>query len=412
MQRLQAFKFELMPDGEQERDMRRFAGSCRVVFNKALTWQSEQYAKNKEVKLSYAKWANLLPAWKQELAWLADAPSQTLQQALKDLERSYKNFFAKRAKFPRFKRKGERTSFRFPQGFKLDESNARIYLPKLGWLRYRKSRNTLGLPKNITVSQSGGKWFASIQTESEVVQPITSATSATGIDVGITRFATFSDGTYIEPLSSFKRHEARLRRYQRRMSRKIKFSSNWRKAKAKVTKCHNDIANARKDFLHKTTSAIAKTNALVCIEGLQIRNMSKSASGTQEQNGTNISAKSGLNKGILDQGWFEFRRQLEYKLNWSGGLLVIVDPKYTSRTCPACFHESKDNRITQAKFECVDCGYANNADVVGALNVLARGHRVLACGEDIRRARAAKLKRAASVKQEPTEVTTQEVTHA
>ena len=412
MKRLQAFQFELMPIGEQERNMRRYAGSCRFVYNQALAWQTERYAKDKTVQFSYVTLANLLPIWKKEFKWLSDSPSQVLQQALKDLERSYKNFFAKRAKFPRFKKRGQSTSFRFPQGYELDEANARIRLPKLGWMRYRKSRNVVGKIKNITLSQRGGKWFMSVQTEREVDAPLPQASTSVGIDMGITRFATLSDGTFIEPLSSFKRHEVRLRRYQRRMSRKVKFSSNWRKAKAKVTKCHSDIANARKDYLHKTTTAIAKANALVCIEDLQVRNMSKSASGTLEQKGKNVAAKSGLNKAILDQGWFEFRRQLEYKLTWRGGLLVAVDPKYTSRTCPACFHESKDNRMTQAKFECVDCGYANNADVVGAMNILARGHRVLACGEDVRRTKVVKPRRAASAKQEPAEVTKQGEIHA
>ena len=270
----------------------------------------------------------------------------------------------------------------------------------------------LGVVKNVTLSQRGSKWFMSVQTEREIQDPIPQATLAIGIDVGISRLATMSDGTFIEPLSSFKRHEVRLRRYQRRMSRKVKFSSNWRKAKAKVTKCHSDIANARKDYLHKTTTAIAKANALVCIEDLQVRNMSKSASGTLGQKGTNVAAKSGLNKAILDQGWFEFRRQLEYKLRWRGGWLVAVDPKYTSRTCPACLHECKDNRMTQAKFACLACGYANNADVVGAMNILARGHRVLACGEDVRRTKVVKPRRAASEKQEPAEVTKQGEIHA
>ena len=412
MKRLQAFQFELMPIGEQEHNMRRYAGSCRFVYNQALAWQTERYAKDKTVQFSYVTLANLLPIWKKEFKWLSDSPSQVLQQALKDLERSYKNFFAKRAKFPRFKKRGQSTSFRFPQGYELDEANARIRLPKLGWMRYRKSRNVVGKIKNITLSQRGGKWFMSVQTEREVDAPLPQASTSVGIDMGITRFATLSDGTFIEPLSSFKRHEVRLRRYQRRMSRKVKFSSNWRKAKAKVTKCHSDIANARKDYLHKITTAIATANALVCIEDLQVRNMSKSASGTLEQKGKNVAAKSGLNKAILDQGWFEFRRQLEYKLQWNGGWLVAVDPKYTSRTCPACLHESKDNRTTQAKFACVACGYANNADVVGAMNILARGHRVLACGEDVRRTKVVKPRRAASAKQEPAEVTKQGEIHA
>jgi putative transposase len=402
MQQMQAYKFEIMPIGEQERNMRRYAGACRFVFNKALAWQIEAYDKDNTVNFSYAKLANLLPVWKKEFVWLCESPSQTLQQVLKDLERGYKNFFAKRAKFPKFKKRGKSDSFRFPQGCELDEANARIRLPKLGWMRYRKSRDILGEVKNVTLSKVRDKWFMSVQTEREVKDPIPKATSSIGIDMGIKRFATMSDGTFIKPLSSFKKHEERLRRYQRRMSRKVKGSSNWKKAKAKVAKIHADIANSRKDFLHKATTAIANAHSLVCIEDLKIKNMSKSAKGTHAKNGTNVAAKRGLNKAILDQGWGEFRRQLEYKLKWRGGWLVAVDPKYTSRTCPACFHESKDNRTTQAKFKCVDCGYDNNADVVGALNVLARGHRGLACGEDVRRAKVIKPKRAASMKQEPT----------
>ncbi|WP_460786286.1 RNA-guided endonuclease InsQ/TnpB family protein, partial [Melaminivora jejuensis] len=197
-------------------------------------------------------------------------------------------------------------------------------LPKLGWLRYRQSREVLGAVKNITVSQSCGKWFVSIQTEREVEQPIPQASTAIGIDVGVARFATFSDGSYLEPLASFKKHEARLRRYQRAMSRKTKFSSNWKKAKARVQRIHTRIGNARRDYLHKATTAISQNHAMVCIEDLQVRSMSKSAKGSAEQPGNNVRAKSGLNKSILDQGWYEFRRQLEYKLAWTGGMLIAV----------------------------------------------------------------------------------------
>ena len=307
-----------------------------------------------------------------------------MQQSLKDAERAYKNFFEKRADFPRFKKKGSGDSFRFPDAkqFVIDQGNGRIKFPKLGWMRYRNSRDILGTAKNITVSQTGGKWFASIQTEREVEQPIPVATSAIGIDMGITRFATLSDGSFIAPLGSFKKHEQRLARHQRRMSRKVKFSSNWNKAKRKVQKIHAHIGNARKDFLHQATTAISKNHAMVAIEDLQVGNMSKSSKGTAKAPGKNVDAKSGLNKAILDQGWGEFRRQLEYKLNWNGGMLIPVPAHYTSQTCPACGHVAKENRLTQARFACVDCGHEENADVVGAMNVLARGYRVAACGED------------------------------
>ena len=172
MERLQAFKFELQPNGEQQRTMRRFAGSCRFVFNKALALQQERYAQG-ENKLSYAGLCKALTEWKAqpETLWLKQTHSQPLQQTLKDLERAYVNFFEQRTDFPRFKKKGTGDSFRYPdpKQIKLDQANGRIFLPKLGWLRYRNSRDVLGELRNVTVSQSGGKWFVSIQTRREVV---------------------------------------------------------------------------------------------------------------------------------------------------------------------------------------------------------------------------------------------------
>ncbi|CAM3654011.1 transposase [Polaromonas hydrogenivorans] len=410
MKRLQAFKFELMPNGGQQRDIRRFAGARRFVYNKALDIQKANYAAGGKF-IGYVDMANRLPEWKKEFGWLKESPSQSLQQSLKDSERAFKNFFEKRADFPRFKKRGSGESFRFPQGFEIDQANSRIKLPKLGWIRYRNSQGILGTAKNITISQSGAKWFASIQTEREVGQPIPAATSAIGIDAGIARFATMSDGSFVEPLNSFKKHEQRLKKYQRRMSRKVKNSRNWHKAKRKVQNIHTRIGNARKDFLHQATTEISKNHAMVAIEDLQVGNMSKSSKGTTEAPGKNVAAKSGLNKAILDQGWFEFRRQLEYKLAWRGGMLIAVPAHYTSQTCPACGHVAKENRQTQARFACVDCGYENHADVVGALNILARGHRVTACGEDGSGLARKRKTKPASVKQEPTEVTMREVAH-
>jgi len=407
MQRLQAYKYELMPDGEQQRQMRRFAGACRFVFNKALALQKENHESGGKF-INYVAMAKLLTNWRNsaETSWLKDAPCHPLQHTLKDLERAYKNFFVKRADFPRFKKKGQRDSFRYPDSkqFKLDQPNSRILLPKLGWLRYRNSREVLGVVKNVTVSFSAGKWFVGIQTEREVEQPVHPATSIVGIDVGIARFSTFSNGGHVDPLNSFRKHEQRLARYQLAMSRKVKFSSNWKKAKARLQKCHTRIANARRDFLHKTSSTISQNHAIVCIEDLQVRNMSRSAAGNADSPGRNVKAKSGLNKSILDQGWFEFRRQLEYKLNWNGGMLIAVPPQNTSRTCPCCGHVSAESRRTQAKFACVDCGYENHADLVGAINILERGQRLLACGESVQSGY--------SVKQEPTEATTCELAHA
>jgi len=245
VKRWQAFKFELRPNGAQRRQMRCFAGSCRFVYNKGLALQNARFDAG-EKKLSYGELCKLLTQWRSnvETSWLKDAPIHPLQQALKDLERAYANFFAQRSDLPRFKKKGQHERFRYPDSkeIKLDPMNSRLFLPKLGWVRHRNSRTVLGKIKNLTVSLSCGKWFVSVQTEREVEQPL-------------------------------------------------------------------PRGGARRDYLHKTSTAISQNHAMVCIEDLQVRNMSRSASGSTETPGKRVRAKSGLNKSILDQGWFEFRRQ-------------------------------------------------------------------------------------------------------
>lgn len=190
--------------------------------------------------------------------------------------------------------------------------------------------------------------------------------------MGIARFVTLSNSEYFKPLNAFKTHKGKLAKLQRRLKNKIKFSQNWQKLKAKIAKLHHKIANCRKDFLHQTSSKISKNHAMIYVEDLPVLAMSKLAKAAEEH-GKNVKQKSGLNRAILDQSWFEFRRQLDYKTQWLGGFLVAVPPQNTSRTCPCCGYTAKENRQTQADFECVECGYTENADVVGASNVLARG---------------------------------------
>ncbi|HCJ8979067.1 TPA: transposase, partial [Escherichia coli] len=375
MKRLQAFKFQLRPNGQQERDMRRFAGACRFVFNRALALQNENHeAGNKYV--SYTKMASWLIEWKShpDTQWLKDTPSQPLQQSLKDLERGYKNFFQKRAAFPRFKKRGQNDAFRYPQGVKLDQTNNCIALPKLGWIRYRNSREVIGEVKNVTVIQSCGKWYVSIQTEYEVPEQVHKAASMVGLDAGVTKLATLSDGTVYQPVNSFKANQRKLAMLQRQLSRKVKFSASWQKQKKKIQRLHSHIANIRRDYLHKVTSEISKNHAMIVIEDLKVCNISKSAKGTAERPGRNIRAKSGLNRSILDQGWYEMRRQLEYKQLWRGGQVLAIPPAYTSQRCVCCGHTAKENRQTQSKFVCQVCGYTENADINGARNILAAGH--------------------------------------
>ena len=210
MKRIQAYKFQIKPNGQQVKQMTQFVGCARKIWNLALAKQQANFkAGGKFANLfSMSKW---ILNFKQDYLYLKEAPSQTLACSLQNLEQAYKRFFNKTSDFPKFKKKGvSNDSFRFPQGFKLDQQNNRIKLPKLGWIKYTNSREVLGTPKNVTVSSKAGKWFVSIQTEREVETPIHSATSIIGVDLGITHFATLSDGTFIPPINALKKNQDKL----------------------------------------------------------------------------------------------------------------------------------------------------------------------------------------------------------
>ncbi len=353
MKKLRAFKFQLKANSLQQTKMARFSGCRRFVYNKALGIQKERLGRS-ERAANYAGLCRSLTEWRhaEETAFLAEAPTHPLQQGLKDLEKAFTNFFAGRAKFPRFKKKGRGDSFRYPdpKQIKIDERNSRIFLPKLGWVRYRKSREIAGNIKQVTVSQSGDAWFVSIQTEQEVDGQVHSTGSAVGIDLGVTKFATLSDGTTYTSKVEHRKYERKIAREQRRLALKQKFSENWRKQVKKIQRLYGCARNSRLDFQHKTSTSICKNHATVIVEELNVKGMSASASGTLENPGNNVRAKSGLNRSILNQGWSEFRRQLQYKLEDAAGLLVCVPAKYTSVKCSKCGFTCKENRRSQPIF--------------------------------------------------------------
>jgi putative transposase len=223
VKRLQAYKFQLKTTPGIDSRIRQFSGSCRFVSNRALALQHAHYQAD-GTRIKYYDLAGLLVQWKKDsgTSFLSNIHAQILQQTLKDLERPWVNFFQKRAEQPRFKKKGRKENFRFPQGFKLDRANSLIYLPKLGWVRYRNSRKVEGLPKQVTVSHELDRWYVSTQTEREVETPKHPATSDIGIDMGIANFAAVSDGMMIQPIHSFKAYSQKLARIQRKLSLKRK----------------------------------------------------------------------------------------------------------------------------------------------------------------------------------------------
>jgi putative transposase len=376
-----AYKFRLKANMVIEQKLTRFCGSSRFLWNKCLALNLERLEKGQSI-LWYQELAFWLTLWKQsdEYGFLKECPSQVFQQKIRDLERAFKDCFDKSQplkRLPVFKKKGRGDGIRFPQGFKI--VGRRIFLPKLGWIGFYKSRQISGKIKNITISKRGERWYASIQVEQMIEIPRHPSDSEIGIDAGIICFAAFSDGTTIEGVNIFRRHQDRLAKEQRKLSRKQKGSQNWKKQKKKISGLHHTITNARKDFLHKLSTKISKSQARVYVESLQIRNMSASARGTLEDPGRNVKAKSGLNKSILDQGWYEFHRLLQYKLDWQGGSLVEVDYRNTSQRCSCCGHTEKRNRKSQEVFKCLNCGHEENADVNAAINILTAGQAGMVC---------------------------------
>ncbi|MDX8387632.1 MAG: transposase [Ghiorsea sp.] len=381
-------KYRLEPSAAQRADMVMFAGHNRAVWNKALALTKDRLERKVPIVWRHELEWNLTHIWKksEEMSWLNEAPSQSLQQTLKQFDRAIRDCFDKNQphkRMPRFKKKGVKDSFVFPQGISVEAN--RIKLPKLGWLKFRKSRELEGKLKSATVTKNGKHWYVSILCEIEVPEPAHASTSAVGIDRGITIMAACSDEREYVGAKAFRKHEKQLAKAQRSLSRKMKFSNNWQKQKEKIQTIHSKIANMRRDALHKASTEISNNHAMIILEKLGTSRMSKSAKGNSEKHGKNVKAKSGLNKSILDAGWSMFAAMLEYKQAWKGGFVEYVPAAYTSQRCSACGHTAKANRVSQSKFKCVECGYEANADFNAAKNILESWRQdiaVSACGVD------------------------------
>lgn len=378
---LKAYRYRSEPNSFQREAFEQYAGCCRFVWNWALDQRRQYYAATGK-SVSWVDQANQLKHLKKQFPFLAQAPSQSLQQVLKDLDRAYKGFFKAGRGFPRFKKKGVHDAFRLPQGFRLIGNYVR--LPKVGEVKLRLSRKIEGHPKSVTVSRRGPHWYVSVLTEMSVADNLiafedSGISSAVGIDMGVRTLATVSNGSEYHHCDYSKLERKRLRA-QRALSRKKKGSANFAKAKLRLARIHERIADKRNDTLHKATTAISKNHTIVYLEALNTKGMSASAKGNAENHGRNVRAKAGLNKAILSQGWYEFKRQLAYKLAWRGGILIEIDPRYTSQTCCKCGHREKENR-KEKRFQCVNCGHAEDADLNAAKNILAVGQTVTACGD-------------------------------
>ena len=368
--------YRLYPTPEQAQQMAQIAGSCRFVYNLALEQRRDWYRPGRI--FNFASQCREVTALRSELEWLKAAPVHALQQALKDLDRAYVNWWAGRAEAPTPRKKGLNDSFRFPDPMSIKvertgKSSGRVKLPKLGWVSLRGWYAVPGDIRNATVSRRAGQWYVAVQWQREAAEPIPSMLPAVGIDRGVAVFAALSDGTNVAAINHGKKALRALRNAQRCVSRKKRGSSNRRKAVRRVAKIQMRVANARKDFLHKQTTIVANNHGTVVLEALKVRNMSASAKGTHADPGRNVRQKAGLNRAILDQGWGGFRIMLGYKLADRGGRLIEVPPAYTSQTCAECGVVDARSRQDQARFVCTGCGHEANADTNAAVVILKRG---------------------------------------
>lgn len=380
-----AYVYRLEPTPEQETFLAQTAGACRALYNLALEQRRDWWRPGRKIGLKSQ--AHELTKLRHEIEWFRAAPVHALQSAIKDLDRAFQSFFAGRAGFPRFKRKGEGDGFHLKDksylGFKrLNRSKGAVRLPKVGWVKLRGYRPLDGDLRNVTITRRGRHWYAAIAWQTEVADPKPSTLPAVGIDRGVAIFAALSSGTNYTSPSFFGRIEKKLANAQRTLARRVKGSANWRKQKVRIARLHMKAANARRDFLHKVSHDIAKSHGMVAVEALRVKNMSRSAKGMAEAPGRNVKAKSGLNRSILDKGWSTFATLLGYKLAERGGELIEVPPEYTSQTCADCGTISKESRKSQSEFVCVACGHAANADTNAARNIIRLGHSRWACGSN------------------------------
>jgi putative transposase len=362
---LKACKYRIYPNQEQSILLAKSFGCVRWFYNFALNLTSETY-KATGKGLSRNDIINLLPSLKKEYEWLTEPPSQCLQQVALDLSSGFLNFFEKRAKYPNFKKKGQKQSIRFPQGIKLDGDY--LTLPKLGKVYCKVSRLLEGKLKSVTVSLNPtGEYYAACLYEDGKDKPVSSSEGkAIGVDMGINHYAITSDGTKHGNPKYYRKYEVKLAKRQKQLSRKQKGSRNRNKARIKVAKVHEKITRCREDFLHKLSRKLVDENQVLVVENLAVRNMVKN---------------SKLAKSISDAGWGQFCTMLKYKSEWEGRIYIEIDRFFpSSKTCSNCLHQLDNLSLDMRSWQCPKCQTVHDRDINAAMNIRDEGLRLLAGG--------------------------------
>ena len=404
-----AYRYEIRPTAGQLHKLFQHAGVARFAYNWGLGRRIKEYKKTGKSSsaITQHKQLNVLKA--TEFPWMYEVSKCAPQEALQNLDCAYKAFFrrvkqGKKPGFPRFKKKGySRDSYRLTGTIKV--GHRKIKLPRHGWVCTKEKTNKFqkANPKilSATVSREANRWFVSIAVKVEIPDPKPVRGPVVGVDLGINTFAVLSDGRKIESPKALG-HKCLVRR-QRQHSRKEKGSKNRRRSAMRLARLHRRIRTRRNDFLHKTTTMLAKTKSAIVVEDLSVRNMMRNGS---------------LARSIGDQGWSEFRRQLVYKTEWYGSKLIVADRFCpSSKTCSRCGHVKAELTLAERTFTCSECGLEVDRDLNAALNLEALARKGQAgstgsfpgsnaCGDGVRPSRLPRqARRLSSVKQELAGVT-------
>ncbi len=371
------FVFRVYPNSEQAQLINKTIGCARFVYNYFLDQRIKAYNED-GTRMGYTKCSSLLTKLKQDKdhLWLQQVDKFALQNSLRDLNAAYNNFFRElrqgsvKPGFPRFKSKHKskqkyRTNFT-NDNIRVDMEACKIKLPKLGWIKFRKSEKWTELPGRIISAAinrtSSGKYLVSVLCQAKVDE-LPEVHSFAGYDLGLTTFAIGSSGDVIENPRYFRKEERKLARLQKRLSRKTKGSNNYLKQRTKVARQHERIANMRRDFLHQQSTRIVRENQVICLEDLRVKNLVKNRR---------------LAKSISDAGWGMFRQMISYKAEWYGRTVVIIDKFYpSSKLCSVCGETNPMLTLSVREWQCPHCKAVHNRDTNAARNILNEGLRLL-----------------------------------